>query len=130
MDLLGDWYRRAAAVPRRILLADDDPRALEAARRLNDDGLAEAIVIGRDLTALADAGDDEFAKANLLRSGQREEESSSQREADPVDRAIADLVGNGSLEIDEDARVGRTLSGTVPRQVDEDHVPARIGEQR
>lgn len=59
MDLLGEWYRRAAAVPRRILLADDDPRALEAARRLNDDGLAEAIVIGRDLTALADAGDDE-----------------------------------------------------------------------
>ncbi|MEM9204169.1 MAG: phosphate acyltransferase [Actinomycetota bacterium] len=55
MGVLDDWYERAAAEPRRVLLADDDPRAHEAAARLNADGLAEAIVIGRDLGSLADA---------------------------------------------------------------------------
>ena len=56
MGILDDWYARAAAAPQRVLLADDDPRAHEAADRLNADGLAEAIVIGRDLGSLADAG--------------------------------------------------------------------------
>ena len=56
MNILDDWYERAAATPRRILLADDDPRAHEAADRLNADGLVEAVVIGRDLGSLADAG--------------------------------------------------------------------------
>jgi phosphotransacetylase len=56
-DLLDDWHRRAAGAPRRILLADSgDDRAHEAAERLNADGLAEAVVIGRDLGSLADAG--------------------------------------------------------------------------
>ena len=56
MGVLDHWYERAAAAPRRVLLADDDPRAHKAAARLNGDGLAEAIVIGRDLGSLADAG--------------------------------------------------------------------------
>ncbi|NCG23385.1 MAG: recombinase [Actinobacteria bacterium] len=55
MSVLDDWYERAAASPRRILLADDDPRAHEAADRLNADGLADAIVIGSDLGSLAEA---------------------------------------------------------------------------
>ena len=56
MGILDDWYERAAASPRRIVLADDDPRAHAAADRLRSDGLAEPIVIGRDLGSLADAG--------------------------------------------------------------------------
>lgn len=55
MSVLDDWYERAATAPRRILLADNDPRAHEAADRLNADGLADAIVIGRDMGSLAEA---------------------------------------------------------------------------
>ncbi|MGB0501954.1 MAG: phosphate acyltransferase, partial [Acidimicrobiales bacterium] len=55
MGILDDWYERAAAAPRRIVLADDDPRAHEAAARLRNDGLAEPVVIGRDLASVADA---------------------------------------------------------------------------
>lgn len=55
-SVLDDWYERAAAAPRRILLADrGDERAHVAADRLNADGLAEALVVGRDLVSLADA---------------------------------------------------------------------------
>lgn len=56
MSIIDEWYRRAAAMPRRILLADNDPRTCEAADRLNADGLVEALVIGRDLGSLAEAG--------------------------------------------------------------------------
>lgn len=56
MSILDEWYERAAATPRRILLADNDSRAREAADRINVDGLAEALVIGRDLGSLAEAG--------------------------------------------------------------------------
>ena len=59
MGILDDWYERAAATPRRIVLADDDPRAHEAAARLRNDGLAEPVVIGRDLASLADAAHSE-----------------------------------------------------------------------
>lgn len=55
MSVLDRWYERAAASPRRVLLADNDQRAHDAADRLNVDGLAEAIVIGRDIGSLADA---------------------------------------------------------------------------
>jgi phosphotransacetylase len=56
MSILDDWYQRASAAPRRILLADaGDGRAHEAADRLNADDLAEALVFGRDLGSLADA---------------------------------------------------------------------------
>ncbi len=55
MSVLDDWYERAASAPRRILLADDDPRAYGAADRLNAEGLAEALVIGRDIGSLAEA---------------------------------------------------------------------------
>ncbi|MDG1876822.1 MAG: phosphate acyltransferase [Acidimicrobiales bacterium] len=56
VSIIDEWYRRAAAMPRRILLADNDPRTCEAADRLNADGLVEALVIGRDLGSLAEAG--------------------------------------------------------------------------
>lgn len=56
MGILDDWYERAAIHRRRILLADDDPRTRAAADRLNAEGLAEAVVIGRDLGSLADVG--------------------------------------------------------------------------
>lgn len=55
MGILDDWYERAGASPKRIVLADDDPRAHEAADRLAADGLAEPVLIGRDLGSLADA---------------------------------------------------------------------------
>ncbi len=55
--LLDNWYTRAAEAPKRILLADaGDDRAAAAADRLNADGLAEALVIGRDIGSLTDAG--------------------------------------------------------------------------
>lgn len=55
--LLDDWYARAASDRRRVLLADaGDDRAAEAADRLNADGLVDAVVIGRDLGSLAEAG--------------------------------------------------------------------------
>lgn len=55
--LLDSWYEQAAARPRRIILADrGDDRAVEAADRLNADGLADAVVIGRDIGSLADVG--------------------------------------------------------------------------
>lgn len=56
MSVIDEWRERAAADPRRILLADaGDARADEAADRLNREGLAEAIVVGRDLGSLAGA---------------------------------------------------------------------------
>ena len=55
--LLDSWYEQAAARPRRIILADrGDDRAVEAADRLNAEGLAHALVIGRDIGSLADVG--------------------------------------------------------------------------
>lgn len=46
MKILADWYQRAAANPKRIVLADSgDQRAVEAAAKLNGEGLAEATVI-------------------------------------------------------------------------------------
>lgn len=57
MGVVDDWHSRAAASPQRILLADgDDERAVEAAQRLRRDGLAEPLLIGRDVGGLADAG--------------------------------------------------------------------------
>ena len=56
MGMLDDWYERAAASVRRIVLADDDPRTHAAADRLASQRLAEPVVIGRDLGSLADAG--------------------------------------------------------------------------
>lgn len=55
--LLDQWFERAAATPRRILLADrGDDRAAAAAQRLNAEGLADALVVGHDIGSLADAG--------------------------------------------------------------------------
>ncbi len=53
MSILDDWHTRAAADPRRIVLADaGDGRSLEAADRLNSARLAEVLVIGRDFGSL------------------------------------------------------------------------------
>jgi len=55
--LLEDWYSRAATSRRRVVLADtDDERAHRAADQLNDEGLVDAVVIGRDVGSLAEAG--------------------------------------------------------------------------
>ncbi|MEM7142637.1 MAG: phosphate acyltransferase [Actinomycetota bacterium] len=55
MGVLDGWYERASAAPARILLADaGDDRAHAAADRLNADGLAEALVLGRDIGSLAE----------------------------------------------------------------------------
>lgn len=46
MTILEDWYDRAKAKPQRVVLADaGDDRAVEAANRLNFEGLASASVI-------------------------------------------------------------------------------------
>jgi len=57
-EVLAGWYERAAATPRRIVLADaGDARATDAAARLRADGLAEPIVMGADVGSLAELGD-------------------------------------------------------------------------
>lgn len=57
-DVLAGWYERAAATPRRIVLADaGDERASEAAGRLRSEGLAEPIVMGVDVAGLGELGD-------------------------------------------------------------------------
>lgn len=56
-DILDHWYERAAADPQRIVLADaGDDRALAAAQKLNDAGLAIATVIS-DPAAIFDQVD-------------------------------------------------------------------------
>lgn len=55
MSVLEDWYSGARANPQRIILADaGDQRAVGAADRLNAQGLAEALVAGRDFGSLAE----------------------------------------------------------------------------
>ena len=55
MSVLDDWYSSARANPQRIILADaNDQRAVGAADRLNAQGLAEALVAGRDFGSLAE----------------------------------------------------------------------------
>lgn len=55
MSVLEDWYGSARANPQRIILADaQDQRAIAAADRLNGEGLAEALVAGRDFGSLAE----------------------------------------------------------------------------
>jgi phosphate acetyltransferase len=57
-EVLAGWYERAAATPRRIVLADaGDARATDAAARLRADGLAEPIVMGADVGSLGELGD-------------------------------------------------------------------------
>ncbi|MDE0701834.1 MAG: recombinase [Acidimicrobiaceae bacterium] len=57
MSVLEDWYSSARANPQRIILADaQDQRAISAADRLNGEGLAEALVAGRDFGSLAEVG--------------------------------------------------------------------------
>ena len=59
MSVLEDWYSSARANPQRIILADaGDRRAVGAADRLNAQGLAEALVVGRDFGSLAEVAHD------------------------------------------------------------------------
>jgi phosphate acetyltransferase len=54
--LLQRWYDQARRSPRRIVLADaGDQRAIEAAEKLNRQGLAKATVIGEPEAHLSDA---------------------------------------------------------------------------
>jgi len=54
VSVLEDWYSSARANPQRIILADaQDQRAVDAADRLNGEGLVEALVAGRDFGSLA-----------------------------------------------------------------------------
>jgi len=58
-QILEDWYKRARANPKRIVLADKhDDRAARAAAKLRDDGLAEPIHIGSDLSSLTEIDDE------------------------------------------------------------------------
>ncbi len=53
------WFERASADRQPVVLADaGDERALAAAARLNDEGLADAVVAGDDFGSLDDYGSD------------------------------------------------------------------------
>ena len=89
--LLDDWYTAAAGSPRRVVLADrGDPRAAEAADRLDREGLAEAILIGRDIGSLAEVGDgdDESAEELVARLGAVTEGPWAGRPLDPTDPLV------------------------------------------
>ena len=63
-DLVDGWYERAAANPQRIMLADaGDARAVEAAERLNADGLAIATVASDPSAIFAQVDDEIVAEA-------------------------------------------------------------------
>jgi len=63
-EILAGWYERARANPKRIVLADQgDERAAAAAARLRDQGLAEPVLLGRDVTTLGDVEDERVATA-------------------------------------------------------------------
>ena len=62
--VLERWYARAQGNPRRIVLADQgDERAAEAARSLRDQGLAEPVLLGVDVSSLTDVDDDRVRSA-------------------------------------------------------------------
>ena len=64
-DLVDDWYKRAAANPQRIMLADaGDDRAIEAADRLNAEGLAIASVASDPAAVFAEV--DEAVLAEVV----------------------------------------------------------------
>lgn len=69
------WYDQARSDPRRVVLADaGDDRAIEAAARLRSDSVVEPILVGNDVTRLADLNDaavDEAAAALVARAGER-----------------------------------------------------------
>ena len=63
-DLLTRWYERARADPKRIVLADQgDDRAVVAAARLRDKGLAVPFLVGVDVTSLAEIADERVQAA-------------------------------------------------------------------
>lgn len=63
-NVVGGWYERVRAAPKRVVLADaGDDRAAAAATRLRDEGLAQPIVLGADVRGLADVDDDRVTEA-------------------------------------------------------------------
>jgi len=65
-DILQGWYERARANPKRIVLADQgDDRAIRAAARLRSEGLASPVLLGVDVSSLAELDDDRVAHAAL-----------------------------------------------------------------
>ena len=64
MEILERWYERARANPQRIVLADQgDDRAQAAADRLRAEGLADPVLLGRDITALSELDDPRVQQA-------------------------------------------------------------------
>jgi phosphotransacetylase len=62
--VLEGWHARAQGNPRRIVLADQgDERAAEAARSLRDQGLAEPVLLGVDVSSLTDVDDERVRSA-------------------------------------------------------------------
>jgi phosphotransacetylase len=58
IDVVQSWYQRARAKPRRVVLADQgDDRAVQAAAQLRDQGLVVPVLLGADVTSLADVED-------------------------------------------------------------------------
>ena len=61
-DILNSWYERAAANPQRIMLADaGDERAIAAAEKLNNSGLAIATVVSDPASVFAEVDPSELA---------------------------------------------------------------------
>jgi len=65
IDILAGWYERSRAHPKRIVLADaGDERAAEAAATLREQGLAEPVLLGEQVSSLRDVDDRRVAAAH------------------------------------------------------------------
>lgn len=63
-SIIEGWYEHARINPRRIVLADaGDERAAQAALRLRDEGLAEPVLLGTDISSLDDVDDERVTTA-------------------------------------------------------------------
>lgn len=89
--VLANWYARARANPRRIVLADKgDGRAEEAASRLRAEGLAEPVLLGVDVESLDDVSDGRVGAAR--------------------DATLAELAATGrSVDLDDPLVIGAVL---------------------
>lgn len=62
MTALDRWRAEIGTGAPRVLLADDDHRAVEAAARLNAEGLVEALIVRRDVHSVEAVGDADAAR--------------------------------------------------------------------
>ncbi len=118
-DLLADWHERARARPKRIVLADrGDERAAVAADRLAREGLAEPVVLGRDLGGLDDV-DHEGVDA-VVRRLQASERSVDLRDPVVIGAVLVKAgwadgcVGGASRSTADVIRAGLRVMGTAP----------------